>query len=82
MVKRLGSEGVAYRVRSPEKAFAGSKHKTAQQHVSDEEIGQLVAFFTWVGEIDNGDWPSLDTVGCKYSEEELEHSSSSWPARC
>ena len=121
VVKRLGSEGVAYRIRSPEKAFAGSKRKMAQQNVSDEEIGQLVAFFTWVGEIDNGDWPpqdsdkrlsrterrllattslspgaavvhaagclnchslhgegdsdgpSLDTVGRKYSKEELEH---------
>ncbi|MFZ5799103.1 MAG: c-type cytochrome [Desulfobulbaceae bacterium] len=61
VVKRLGSEGVAYRIRSPEKAFAGSKRKMAQQHVSDEEIGQLVAFFTWVGEIDNGDWPPQDS---------------------
>ena len=60
VVRRLGSEGVAFRIRSPEKAFAAPPRKMPQQHVSGEEIGDLIAFFTWVGEIDNGDWPPQD----------------------
>lgn len=61
VIRRLGSEGVAYRIKSPEKAFARSPRKMAQQNVSDAEIRHLVAFFTWVGEIDNGDWPPQDS---------------------
>lgn len=61
VLRRLGREGVAYRIKSPEKAFARSPRKMARQNVSDEEIQHLVAFFTWVGEIDNGDWPPQDS---------------------
>ena len=61
VVKRVGQEGVIYRVRSPEKAFADSRRKMPNQGLSDLEIDNLVAFFTWVGEINNGDWPPQDS---------------------
>jgi aryl-alcohol dehydrogenase-like predicted oxidoreductase len=32
-----------------------------QQHVSDKEIDDLVAFFKWVGEVNNNDWPPQDS---------------------
>jgi cytochrome c2 len=32
-----------------------------QEHVSPKEVENLVAFFAWVGEIDNGDWPPQDS---------------------
>ena len=62
VVKRVGEDGIRYRVKSPEKAFAASWRKMPNQHVSDEEIGQLIAFFTWVGAVDNGDWPPQDSA--------------------
>ncbi|HZV80863.1 MAG TPA: c-type cytochrome, partial [Geobacteraceae bacterium] len=61
VVRRVGADGVRYRVTSPEQAFAKSVRKMPQQHVSAQEIENLVAFFTWVGEIDNGDWPPQDS---------------------
>ena len=50
-----------YRVKNPEKAFAASWRKMPNQHVSDAEIENLIAFFTWVGNVENGDWPPQDS---------------------
>lgn len=61
VVRRVGEEGIRYRVKSPEKAFANSFRKMPNQKVSDAEIADLIAFFKWVGEIDNGDWPPQDS---------------------
>jgi nitric oxide reductase subunit C len=61
VVQRVGEEGIRYRVKHPELAFVKSERKMPQQHVSDVEIENLVAFFSWVGEIDNGDWPPQDS---------------------
>ncbi len=61
VVQRVGEDGIRYRVTSPEAAFAKSVRKMPQQHVSAEEIESLVAFFNWVGQIDNGDWPPQDS---------------------
>lgn len=62
VVKRIGAAGVRYRVKSPEKAFANSWRKMPQQNLTDDEIEKLIAFFTWVGEIDNNDWPPQDSA--------------------
>lgn len=61
VVKRIGEDGIRFRLKSPEKAFAKSWRKMPQQHVSDEEIAKLIAFFTWIGEIENNDWPPQDS---------------------
>lgn len=61
VVKRIGKEGVIYSIKSPEKAFADSWRKMPNLRLSDLEIDNLVAFFTWVGEINNGDWPPQDS---------------------
>ncbi len=61
VVKRVGADGIRYRVKSPEKAFAASVRKMPRQIVSDADITSLIAFFTWVGEIDNNDWPPQDS---------------------
>lgn len=61
VVQRVGPDGIRYRVKSPELAFAKSVRKMPQQHLDATEIEDLVAFFTWVGEIDNGDWPPQDS---------------------
>jgi nitric oxide reductase subunit C len=61
VVQRVGADGVRYRITSPELAFAKSVRKMPQQHVSDVEIENLVAFFSWVGQVDNGDWPPQDS---------------------
>lgn len=60
-VQRVGADGIRYRVRHPEEAFAKSARKMPQQNVSEAEIENLVTFFNWVGEIDNGDWPPQDS---------------------
>jgi len=61
VVQRVGADGIRYRVKSPEKAFANSWRKMPNQKVSDREIEDLIAFFTWVGEINNNDWPPQDS---------------------
>ncbi len=61
VVQRVGAEGIRYRVKSPEKAFADSWRKMPNQKVSDAEIEDLIAFFAWVGEVNNNDWPPQDS---------------------
>jgi nitric oxide reductase subunit C len=61
VVQRVGADGIRYRITTPEKAFAASWRKMPQQHLSALEIENILAFFTWVGGIDNGDWPPQDS---------------------
>ena len=61
VVQRVGADGIRYRVKSPEKAFANSWRKMPNQKVSDQEIEDMIAFFTWVDEINNNDWPPQDS---------------------
>jgi len=61
VVQRIGADGVRYAIKSPELAFAKSWRKMPQLHVSDAEREDMVAFFTWVGEINNNDWPPQDS---------------------
>jgi nitric oxide reductase subunit C len=60
-VQRIGEDGIRYRLRHPELAFANSPRKMPQQHISEAEIDDLVAFLTWVGGVENGDWPPQDS---------------------
>lgn len=60
-VQRVGADGIRYRVKEPDKAFAASWRKMPRQNVSAEEIDALVAFLTWVGEVNNNDWPPQDS---------------------
>ncbi|MEO0248868.1 MAG: c-type cytochrome [candidate division WOR-3 bacterium] len=62
VVKRIGADGIRFRVKSPEKAFAASWRKMPNQGVPDEEIEKLIAFFTWVGEVNNNEWPPQDSA--------------------
>jgi nitric oxide reductase subunit C len=59
---RLGTAALERRLRHPEEAFARSWRKMPQQHPSDAEVADLVAYFAWVGEIDNNDWPPQDSA--------------------
>jgi len=61
VVQRIGADGIRYRVKSPGKAFANSWRKMPDLKVSDQEIEDLIAFFTWVGEVNNNDWPPQDS---------------------
>ena len=61
VVQRIGEEGIRYRVKDPGKAFAASWRKMPNQNVSDAELDNLIAFFTWVGNVENGDWPPQDS---------------------
>ena len=61
VVQRVGEDGVRYRIKHPELAFAASKRKMPQKNISDADTENLLSFFKWVGEIDNGDWPPQDS---------------------
>ncbi len=61
VVQRIGEDGIRIRIKDPEKALASSWRKMPNLKVSDAEIDNLIAFFTWVGNIDNGDWPPQDS---------------------
>jgi nitric oxide reductase subunit C len=61
VVQRVGADGIRFRVKNPAKAFAASWRKMPNQRVSEAEIENLIAFFTWVGNVENGDWPPQDS---------------------
>jgi len=61
VVQRIGEDGIRFRIKDPGKALASSWRKMPNLKVSEAEIDNLVAFFTWVGNIDNGDWPPQDS---------------------
>jgi nitric oxide reductase subunit C len=63
VVQRIGEDGIRFRIKDPAGAFARSWRKMPNQHVSDAEMDQLIAFFTWVGNVENGDWPPQDSRG-------------------
>ncbi len=61
VVQRIGEDGIRLRVKSPEKALVNSWRKMPNLKVADAEIESLIAFFAWVGNVDNGDWPPQDS---------------------
>ncbi|MGE5664963.1 MAG: c-type cytochrome [Deltaproteobacteria bacterium] len=61
VVQRIGEDGIRFRVKNPEKAFAKSWRKMPNARASDAEIDDMIAFFRWVGEINNNDWPPQDS---------------------
>ena len=61
VVQRIGEDGIRFRIKDPEKALANSWRKMPNLHVTDAEIADMIAFFRWVGEINNNDWPPQDS---------------------
>jgi nitric oxide reductase subunit C len=61
VVQRIGADGIRYRIKSPELALANSWRKMPNLKVSDAEVEDMIAFFTWVGEVNNNDWPPQDS---------------------
>lgn len=59
--QRIGAEGIRRAVLQPAETFADSFRKMPDRGVSEAEVEQLVAFFQWVNEIDNNDWPPQDS---------------------
>ncbi|MBI5576708.1 MAG: cytochrome c [Deltaproteobacteria bacterium] len=59
--RRVGDDGIRFRIRNPQAAFANSWRKMPDVHASDAEIEDMVAFFRWVGEVNNNDWPPQDS---------------------
>ena len=57
---RIGPEGIKAAVMSPEVTFASSFRKMPNLGVTEQENADLTAFFEWVGNIDNHDWPPQD----------------------
>jgi len=61
VVQRIGEDGIRFRVLKPEEAFANSWRKMPNVHASDAEVEDMIAFFKWVGDINNNDWPPQDS---------------------
>ncbi len=59
---RLGEDAVRRRLEAPEVVFADSYRKMPQQHLSRQEVDDLVAFLRWVSSIENHDWPPQDSA--------------------
>ncbi len=55
---RRGGEGIKAVVRTPEKFTTW--RKMPRLSLTEEELGDLVAFLKWTGEIDNQGWPPQD----------------------
>jgi len=62
VIRRIGEDGVRYRVLHPAEAFERSWRKMPRTAITADEVDDLVAFFRWVGESDNGDWPPQDSL--------------------
>jgi len=62
VVRRIGAEGVRYRVMHPAKAFENSWRKMPRTGIKEPQVIDLIAFFRWVGNIDNSDWPPQDSL--------------------
>ncbi len=58
---RIGEDAIVRRLQQPEVAFAGDFRKMPQQHLSAQEVSDIVAYLRWVGNIDNHDWPPQDS---------------------
>ncbi len=58
--KRIGGPGITSTVKKPEVLFKNSFRHMPNLGVTDQEAAQLVAFFEWTSNIDNGDWPPQD----------------------
>jgi nitric oxide reductase subunit C len=54
---RLGEDTIRRRLAQPEVVFADSYRKMPQQHLTEEEMGDIIAFLAWVSQIENHDWP-------------------------
>src|SRR5512145_1325111 len=61
VVQRIGEEGVRFRILDPERALANSWRKMPDLGVTEAEAADLIAFFKWVGEVNNNDWPPQDS---------------------
>jgi nitric oxide reductase subunit C len=64
LTRVYGRRGEAYIrqvVNSPETVFASSARHMPQQRVKPQEVDSLIAFFGWVNEINNHDWPPQDS---------------------
>jgi nitric oxide reductase subunit C len=61
VVQRIGEDGMRFRIKDPEKAFANSWRKMPNLHVTDAETADMIVFLRWVGEINNNDWPPQDS---------------------
>ncbi len=57
---RLGENNIVSIVMNPEKVYTNSFRKMPHLGVTKEEALQLVAFFKWVGTIENRHWPPQD----------------------
>ena len=58
--RRLGAQGIRQVIAHPDQIFASSWRHMPQQHLSSDEQAQLVAFFQWVNDIPNNNWPPQD----------------------
>jgi nitric oxide reductase subunit C len=78
---RVGEDAIRRRLEHPEIALATSYRKMPQQHLTQQEVGDIIHFLQWVAEIDNHDWPPQDsTARWKRSTERLLASASMSPA--
>jgi nitric oxide reductase subunit C len=58
---RIGEGAIERRILEPHTAFAGSYRLMPRSDVTQAEAEQMVAFFRWVDQIDNHDWPPQDS---------------------
>lgn len=58
---RIGEDAIMRRLKQPEVTFADDFRKMPQQHLSDQEISDIVAYLHWVSNIENHDWPPQDS---------------------
>ncbi len=56
VVERRGEDWIRVFLDDPQAMFPGQR-KMTDYNFSDEEVDSLLAFFSWIAEIDTNDWP-------------------------
>jgi nitric oxide reductase subunit C len=59
--KRMGEDAIRLRLEQPDRALIHSWRKMPKMRFAAKEVDALVAFFAWVAEIENNDWPPQDS---------------------
>jgi nitric oxide reductase subunit C len=78
---RVGEDAIRRRLEHPEIALATSYRKMPQQHLTQQEVGDIIRFLQWVSGIDNHDWPPQDSKSrWKRSTERILGSAAMTPA--
>ncbi|MBX7056595.1 MAG: c-type cytochrome [Leptospirales bacterium] len=65
--RKRGPEWLRVFLQDPEAMFPGER-KMVQYHFSEQQIGDVIAFLKWIGEVDTNGWPPEPDIAAANSQ--------------